>query len=226
VSPADLDNRESIIANDWHAFSRLGQLSDHWSRPGWHDGAQAFYWMIVPPAVGALRELVGNVQDAIRPLGGFDQVPVDGLHLTVHRIGSIAKFDDGSIQAIAESASLSLSTAKPFDLQVGPLAGSAGALRFSVSPWTEITSVYHQVASLGTSGARTGAKGIRPHLSIAYNNRVRRAAPVISAVQQLRSLNPVSTTIGDVHLVALRREGHLYKWETRHVVPLGDAPRG
>ncbi|WP_395575382.1 hypothetical protein [Streptomyces sp. BK79] len=64
----------------------------------------------------------------------------------------------------------------------------------------------------------------RPHLSLAYNNRSRPAAPVIEAVTALRGLPPVDLHVREVRLVELRREGRSYRWDVVRSLPLGCSP--
>lgn len=112
-----------------------------------------------------LLDLARSAQAAIGPLGGFDAVPLDGLH---------------QVKAAAVQGYRALADLAPFELAVGPLAGSAGAVRFTVTPWTQLTAIYRAVAGVHV-GQSPRAEGIRPHLSIAYSNWDQPAAPVISA---------------------------------------------
>src|SRR6266542_2649390 len=61
----------------------------------------------------------------------------------------------------------------------------------------------------------------RPHISIAYNNHIRPAAPVIEAVASLRSLAPVQASVAEAQLVILRRDGKAYRWEPLASVQIG-----
>ena len=59
-----------------------------------------------------------------------------------------------------------------------------------------------------------------PHVSVAYSNANGPAAPIIERVGRVGTLEAVAT-IGEARLLALERDGHVYRWETRAVVPLG-----
>lgn len=76
------------------------------------------------------------------------------------------------------------------------------------------------MASLGLAPRKPTAL-FRPHLSLAYNNRPRPAAPVIEAVTPLRGLAPVDLHVPDVQLVELRREDRAYRWNVVKSLPLG-----
>lgn len=81
-------------------------------------------------------------------------------------------------------------------------------------------------AALARAGQQAGAPArmataaFRPHLSIAYHNARRPAAPLISAAAELRSLPAVDLSVSEVQLVKLRREGQRYVWETVRSFPL------
>ena len=65
----------------------------------------------------------------------LDPVPLDGLHLTVQRLAFEAEVAPSQVDATVSRARQLLSTMEGFELSIGPLAGSRGAVRFSVSPW-------------------------------------------------------------------------------------------
>lgn len=103
------------------------------------------------------------------------------------------------------------------------MAGSTGAIRFSITPWTPLVKLH---AALHRAGQRTGVPGgkpsslFRPHLGILYNNRDRHAAPVIDAVALLRNRPAVTLPVREVDLVELRRDGRTYRWRVLHSAPL------
>ncbi|MBO2459849.1 2'-5' RNA ligase family protein [Actinomadura violacea] len=220
--PADLDDAEAIAANDWEAFRQVAQMRDHWSRPGWYPGRRAYYWMLTFPDEPELLAMAHRCQSAIAPLG-LDLIPDDGLHITLTRIAE-AGTPRARLDALAEHAAEQIPTA--FELSFGPLAGSPGAVRFSVVPWRPLVELHAVLAhanlragvDVGTPTAR-----FRPHLGIAYSNRVRPAAPIIETVAILREAEPVLTQVVSVELVELRREASTYKWDVLHRVPLRQA---
>src|SRR6266511_185524 len=85
----------------------------------------------------------------------------------------------------------------PFDLAVWHRAGSRGAVRLSVSQWREQLELHrrlHDAATIVGVAPASNSAAFRPHISIAYNNHIRPAAPVIEAVASLRSLAPVQAS--------------------------------
>ncbi|WP_411999225.1 2'-5' RNA ligase family protein [Nocardia sp. CWNU-33] len=105
---------------------------------------------------------------------------------------------------------------KPFDLSIGPLAGSRSAVRFSVTPWDELHGVHRRVreatAAYRPPGRLAQTAEFRPHVGIGYINRAQRAASLIEDIAILRNLPVVEVHIDAIHLVELRREGRQYRW--------------
>ncbi|MFJ8599413.1 2'-5' RNA ligase family protein [Streptomyces shenzhenensis] len=111
-----------------------------------------------------------------------------------------------------------------FSVRAMPLAGSRGAVRLSLGPWEPLLRLHHALAKAGSSAGLAPKKptsAFRPHLSLAYNNRRRPAAPVVEAVSGLRALPAVELSVSAAQLVELRREGRTYRWDVRKTIPLG-----
>ncbi|MFJ7237455.1 2'-5' RNA ligase family protein [Streptomyces olivaceus] len=219
--PADLSDPAVIAAHDQAAFDAVETMVDHWDRPGWTAQTRAYYWMLTFPDSPAPADLALRCQRHLAPLG-LDPVPGDGLHVTLTRVGSVAALPQSRLDDVAGAAAPLLPAA--FRLRAVPLAGSRGAVRLTVAPWGPVLALH---AALSESMARLGLTPrkptalFRPHVSLAYNNRPRPAAPVIEAVTALRSLSPVELHVQDVRLVELRREGRAYRWDVVKSLPLG-----
>ena len=113
----------------------------------------------------------------------------------------------------------------PVTVSVGPLAGSAGAVRFSVGPHHPIRQIRAAtqaaiVEVLGSQALPTPATPFVPHVSIAYNNTPANAQPVIEQVAALRPLGTVTVEVRAIDLVELRRDGATYAWSPFATVPL------
>jgi 2'-5' RNA ligase len=223
--PAALDDPVEIREHDWQAFSRLGQMNDHWQRPGWTPGRRSYHWMLtVPDGAADVRGLAATCQAAIaRP--ELDPVPLDGLHLTVGRIGFTDEVTADTATAVAGEASAECHDLGPIELLVGPLAGSRGALRFSVSPWLPLMALHQRLtdATRRVLGSRSvmDTDRFRPHLSIAYANTTVSVASLIPKMEHLRSIPPVAMTVASAALVELYREGSSYRYSEMHSTSLG-----
>ncbi|MEU5482832.1 2'-5' RNA ligase family protein [Streptomyces mirabilis] len=219
--PADTHDPAVTAAHDWAAFSALDEMTDHWARPGWSDGSRAYYWMLAFPDDHRLAALAEHCQEALAPLG-LDPVPTDALHITLARVGTPDVVTPRQLDSLARDVEALLPSA--FYVRAMPLAGSRGAVRLSLGPWEPLLRLHHVLAKAG-SGAGLAPKkptsAFRPHLSLAYNNRRRPAAPVVAAVSELRALPTVELSVPAVQLVELRREGRTYRWDVRQNVPLG-----
>ncbi|SEM76709.1 2'-5' RNA ligase family protein [Streptacidiphilus jiangxiensis] len=218
--PGDLDAAAAIVRTDQQAFDAVGRMKDHWARPGWSDRTRRLYWMATFDRDRALVDRATQCQRALTDLG-LDPVPADGLHLTLLRIGDASAVAPATVDTLAEKVAAIALPRLP--LLAHPLAGSRGAVRFSVTPWTGLVALHAQLAQagreLGVPGG-SGTAGFRPHLGIAYNPVDRDARPVVAAVGALRHLAPVAVTVEAVDLVELRRERSAYRWTVRHRVPL------
>ncbi|MGW2886416.1 2'-5' RNA ligase family protein [Streptomyces griseoruber] len=218
--PADIHDPEVTAAHDWAAFSALDEMTDHWARPGWADGSRAYYWMLTFPDDQPLAALARHCQQELAPLG-LDPVPADGLHITLARVGRPDDVTLEQLDSVARDAKALLPAA--FSVRALPLAGSRGAIRLSLGPWEPLLRLHHALAKAGAGvglAPKKPTSAFRPHLSLAYNNRRRPAAPVVEAVSGLRALPAVELLVSAVQFVELRREGRTYRWDTRKSVPL------
>lgn len=215
-APPDLNDRQKITVNDWDAFRCVERMTNHWDRPGWAPGHRAYYWML---AFSEEPELIAQVRSYQRSLAdlAMDEVPHDGLHITMNKIGSCADIEPSAVDALARLADGTLGGG--FEIRAEPMAGSTGAIRFSVTPWTPLVELH---TALHRAGQRAGVPGgkpsslFRPHLGILYNNRERAAAPVIDAVAPMRNRPSIALPIDRVDLVELRREDRTYQWQVLH----------
>ncbi|APE34011.1 hypothetical protein BOX37_08540 [Nocardia mangyaensis] len=225
--PDSTADPEAIARNDWEAFAEIEYLRDHWSVKQWSPGRTGYYWYLTFDD----PDLVGFAAERRRGLGltGLDAVPPDGLHITIRGVGDTTAVPDEHVDALVSSARERLSDVKPFDLTIGPLAGSRSAIRFSVAPWDPLLDVHRVLSACsGEVSPDPAARDVpgspsrfRPHLGIAYNNTDRAAAAVIAAVAAQRTPERISVRVDTVELVVLRREGRCYRWDTRAAIALG-----
>jgi 2'-5' RNA ligase len=204
------------ITEDWRSFAALDRLGNHWDRPGWTPGRRSYHWMLTFEDATGLHDLARRCQEQLR-LPVLDPVPLDGLHLTLQRVAFTDQISAADLDAVTDTAIHQLAGHTPFTLTVGPIAGSPGAVRFSVRPWEPVVRLREALLDaitlvLGPAAVSTSA--FRPHVGIAYCNQPTDAEPVISAVAPLRALPPAHVTIATASLVELRRDDRTYRWET------------
>ena len=220
--PASLDDPEVIREHDWQAFRQLTYMENHWDRPGWNPGRRSYHWMLTFDGADEVQQLVKRCQAQL-PATKLDPVPLDALHLTIGRIGFTDEVTETSVRVIAEEATRHLDL-KPFVLSVGPLAGSSGAARFSVAPWSPLHELHQQLTVatrtvLGEHCSMETSK-FRPHLSIAYANDRLPVSDLLPMYDELRTLPRTVVTVSSVDLVELRREGPAYRYDEVHQLML------
>lgn len=224
VPPTVLDDEQAVLAADWTAFAGIERMSNHWDRPGWESGQRSFYWMITFPRPRDLADEALRCQKELSTFG-MDPVPADGLHITMNKIGARGQVRPEQLAELARDLRGTLGG--PLRLLAHPMAGSRGAVRFTVTPWTGLVSLH---AALARAGKRAGVPGgpetalFRPHLGILYHNCDRPAGDLIQAVAALRDRAPVQVVVDAVRLVELRRQQRAYRWEILHEVAL-DGPQ-
>lgn len=211
--PSDLGDAATIADHDWSAFLHLHQMQNHWDRPGWHPGRRAYYWMLTFPGGCDLARSAKRNQQALAALE-MDPVPEDGLHITLARVGAIDVVTRARVADLASCADGSLP--EEFSLTVGPLTGSQSAIRWSVAPWAPLLQLHRALTIANQKVCVPGGpptSKFRPHLGIAYNNRIRPTGPVVEMLGPLRSDPVLNVNIESVDLVELRREGFTYRWD-------------
>lgn len=214
--PDSLDDASTIQEHDWLAFRGVEAMENHWERPGWSLGRRSYHWMLSFHEAPGVRKLAAECQARLRD-PSFDHVPLDALHVTLGRVAFTDEIDGATAYAAAENATEPCARLCPFDLTIGPLAGSGGALRFSVAPWIPLLAL-HQVLAAATRRVLGGravmdTAAFRPHLSIAYANATVPVSSLLPVLADLRQLETTSAVVHAVELVELRRDGRTYRFE-------------
>ncbi len=221
MSPsADRDNGSP--ETDWAAFAAVSRMVNHWERPGWRPGRMAYYWYLGFGDQPEVRTLAGRCQDVIAA-PHFDLVDAAELHMTLERVGFAEDIDAARIRTVQRSAARLLAGFGTLDITVGPLAGSTGALSFSIEPRNRIGELRSLlVLANRESGIPVDGEeqAFRPHVGIAYCNRSTDARPIIAQVETLRTLPTVNVRNSEALLVALTRNERSYSWTPVHRIPL------
>lgn len=218
-SPPDPDDPISVAATDQAAFAGLTEMLSHWDRPH----RPSLHWMLTLDGQPELAAAAGRCRSYL-PSTGTDAIPPERLHLTVRRLADVDDVSEDHQAAAIEQATDACRRIPPFVLQVLPLAGSPGAIRFSVAPWTPLLRLYRAAATTAGCPDEDPLEVFRPHIGIAYSNQSQPAASFQRAVAQARSESPVLITIRQLSLVSLQRGEHGYTWQTLARIPLGPRP--
>lgn len=229
MTPSDIRSVEpdtpDYIHADWDRYRQLSTLVNHWDRPGWTDGRRSYHWIVRFDDCPAVRALAARCQDQLRHLPTLDLVPATSLHLTLQRVGFTDQITTADAHAVAAAAREQYAAMPPVTTTIGPLAGSAGAVRFSAGPHQPLRRIRNTARTavaevLGTDAVSAPAADFVPHVSIAYNNTSVDAELIIEHVATLRTLATTTVQIDAVDLVELRRDGPSYVWGTVATVPL------
>ncbi len=225
--PRSLTDPDVIREHDWVAFRQVADMTSHWDRPGWRPGRASYHWMVLTRPDPQLLGLIQQAQAALSGHPGLDPIAPEGIHLTVSRIGWTDEVSPAQAAQVAAAGTARCAGLRQIDVEVGPLAGSTGAIRFSVSPWHRLLELHSRLrtATMDVLGERAApALGVfRPHLGIAYSNRRQPAAPLVRAAARLRHLAPVPVLISAVELVRLERAANSYLVSSEHTVVLAPA---
>ncbi len=170
----------------------------------------------------SLLEAVLDHQERLRSLG-LDQIRPGDLHLTLARVGDRQSLSPQQLRELVRTATDHVGAA--FSLEFHPLTGSPGAVRYSVTPWTDLVALHNTLTQVHRHLCLPGGKPTtryRPHLGLGYQSCAREAGPVIDAVGRLRLQPPIPLTVRHVDLVELRRDPGRYTWDRLARVPLDD----
>lgn len=213
---------DSVNPEELERFRNIRWLHNHWSRP---IAQPAYYWYLTFETCLNLQSLGRQCQDAI-DFPYYDLTPLRDLHLTLDSVAFAADITAdvlGNIEAAALHAFQQMST---FDITIGPLGGTPGAIGFTVSPAERIASLRDTLRAatlMVYPDAPVRRSEFHPHVAIAYANSDNvPAADVIAAVEKLNATarGNVTVTVRDAALVLLERQPRSYAWQTVSRVPL------
>lgn len=194
-------------------FRKIKRLHNHWSRP---IGPRAYYWYLTFEQSPELHTLAAECQKATA-FPYYDLVPMRNLHLTLDRIAFEDHLTTDQLNAIGAAARRVCQEIPPFDITVGSLNGTAGAIgfhAFPARPIRELRDALRSATLLAYPVAPVQDSVAQPHVTIAYaNTDAIPAAEIISAVEKLNSIAPVDVTIRQAALVLLERDARSYSWQ-------------
>ncbi|NKQ55589.1 2'-5' RNA ligase family protein [Amycolatopsis sp. K13G38] len=205
--PADPDDPASVAQNDQAAFEQVEQMLCHWDRPH----RRSYHWMVTLDQEPRAIELSQRCQ-AILPDDGLDLIPPENLHLTVRRFGYVDEIPVGKLDTAVATVSEHCQGSSPFRLHLLPLAGSPGALRFSVAPWSPLLSLHRAVSAASGYDEVDPLTLYRPHVGVAYSSQVQAPGPFVAAARDARSLPSAEIAVTELRLVELYRTDHQYRW--------------
>src|SRR6266496_1463029 len=94
----------STAQDEWQTFQQLGELANHWDRPGWTERTRSYHWFITFESAHDLHNLAIRCQSHLADISTLDAVPVDDLHATVERAGFADEVSVTDARRISDAA--------------------------------------------------------------------------------------------------------------------------
>lgn len=200
-------------------FRSIRWLINHWARP---QGPRAYYWYLTFENAPDLRSLAEKCQRAIS-FPYYDATPPFDLHLTLDRVAFEGDITREGLAAIRAAAMCACRDITPFDVTVGSLGGTPGAIGFTAYPEQPLRSLRDHLRRATLSihpSAPIKHSEFHPHVAIAYCNSDNvPAAEAIAAVEGLNATASIRVTVTEASLVLLERHPRAYAWSTFFRIP-------
>ncbi|WP_407566947.1 2'-5' RNA ligase family protein [Polymorphospora sp. A560] len=146
----------------------------------------------------------------------YDLVENRALHLTIDRIAYEGNVADRELIEIEATARHTCRAVPAFELHVGSIGGTPGAIGFSmhpVEPLRQLRNALREATLSVLPDAPVKSLSFNPHLTIAYSNTHVSAARAIAAAEAVNELPRVSVSVETVDLVLMERRESAYTWE-------------
>jgi 2'-5' RNA ligase len=212
---------DSVVSEELARFRNIRWLHNHWSR----SMPRAYYWYLTFEHCPDLHSLIRQCQDVIN-FPYLDLTPPRNLHLTLDRIAFDEDIPAGILSDIAAAAVNVCQEVPAFEITIGALGGTAGAIGFSASPGKRLRSLRDKLRAATLSvypDAPVGRSEFHAHVTIAYaNSDDVPAADVVAAVDRINATarTDVRVKVTDGALVLLEQRPRSYAWEAVSRIPL------
>ena len=201
------------------------QMEDHWSpQPGVDPARARFVWLMLFCDHPQVAELARIAQARLAGLPGLDLVPQEWLHMATLIAGFGDEIAPGQVDVMAGQARRRLAHTPPITITLGRVLYHPRAIMLDAGPADTLQPALQAVQD--ATRMATGRDGQlyhnpwTPHITVAYSNSVRPAAPVIDALG--RELPRQEITIRSINLVSQTPE-QLWTWQPVTEVPFGTA---
>ena len=163
------------------------QMEDHWSpQPDTDPARTQLMWFMLLGDHPEVAELVRIGQDRLAGLGGLDLVPREWLHMTTLIAGFSDEITADQVDLMTDHARQRLARIPPARITLGRVLYHPRAVMLDARPHEALEPVLRAVQE--ATRIATGREGMLyhepwvPHITLAYSNMVRLAAPVIQAL--------------------------------------------
>lgn len=199
------------------------QMEDHWvSEPGVDATRPRLMWFMLfgdHPGVAGLARLG---QARLAGLAGLDLVPREWLHMTTLIAGFADEITADQVKAMAGHARRMLTNTPPVTITLGRILYHPRAVMLAAQPpeaLEPVLRVVQQATHVATGrDGRLHYEPWAPHITLAYGNSARPAAPVIDALG--RELPRQRVTVSSISLVS-QAPDQLWTWRLMAEVPFG-----
>ena len=195
------------------------QMTDHWAvQPGIDIRRQQLMWPITFGADEAAAELARKAHQRLAGIPGLDLVPLRWLHLTTLTSGPADDIAPDELTGMIKDAKGLLAAIPPITITLGRVLYHPRAVMLDAGPAGPFRPVI-EVIEAATRNAGCSATLYhdpwRPHITLAYSNAIRPAAPIIEALG--RNLEACTVTIRSVSLVT---QSPSQRWTWDHIAAL------
>ncbi|MEU6587255.1 2'-5' RNA ligase family protein [Nocardia sp. NPDC046763] len=202
-------------------FEDVRWLRNHWSR---RTGRRGYYWFLTFENATELHSLAKECQEAIA-FPYYDPISPEGLHLTLDRIAFEGDISAAELSSIVKSSASACQRICPFEISIGKLGGTRGAIGFTVGPLQPLRILRNAFRSATLEiypEAPVKSDEFLPHVSIAYaNSDGVDAADAVKAVTGINSTHRmVGVPVTEAKLVLLEQQEHSYSWQVISRIPL------
>jgi 2'-5' RNA ligase len=197
------------------------QMSDHWSiGPGTDPQTRQLMWPITVGTDQAATELATQARRRLTGIPGLDLVPPRWLHLTTLTTGPADDIAPAALASMIEEAQRLLAAITPITITLSRVLYHPRAVMLDAGPAEPFQPVIEAVQTAARHAGRSADlyhDPWRPHITLAYSNTTRPAAPIIEALG--RNLPARQITIRSVSLVT-QSPMQRWTWDLTADLPL------
>jgi 2'-5' RNA ligase len=199
------------------------QMEDHWvPEPGVDTTRPQLMWFMLFGDRPQVAELARLGRARLAKLAGLDLVPDEWLHMTTLIVGFADEITADQVEVMAAQARRMLAGIPPVMITLGRVLYHPRAVMLAAQPREALEPVLRAVQqatriATGRDG-RLHYKPWTPHITLAYGNSARPAAPVIEALG--RELPRQRVTVSSISLIS-QAPDQLWTWRFVTEVPFG-----
>jgi 2'-5' RNA ligase len=187
---------------------------NRWWRVDWWQDLRYVAWHLTFEASPSLHALVARYQDVLARLGGFDLIPREWLHLTLHGVGVAAELPPGVLAGVEASVRRRLAELAGASVSFHGVVAHPEAVGLCPSP----ASVVHELRAAVRAGVASAyaaeledVDGYVPHVSIGYVNAPQPVAPVLDALRAV-PVEPAYVEVREVSLLEMYLDEGVHRW--------------